>query len=84
MQPEKIQARDMQLADTVRYEPFGVWNTAIVKQVTPTEVVLFRPYGTTFDFEYTGGVICLTGVEEYTIPRSSDAQYVLLDRKTLR
>lgn len=84
MQAQNIRARDMRLADTVAYSPFGAWNRAIVKQITPTDVVLFRPYGTTADFSYTGGVICYVGIEQYTIPLSGDAQYELLDRKELK
>lgn len=80
----KIKPREMQLADTVSYPPFGPWHNAIVKQVDGNNVTLFRPYGTTADFSYTGGVICYIGVEEYTIPLSSDAEYELLNRKTLR
>jgi hypothetical protein len=80
-----IKARDMKLADTVRYAPFGwAWNVAIVKQITATDVVLFRPYGTTADFSYTGGVICYIGTEQYTIPLSSDSEYELLERKELK
>lgn len=74
----------MKLADTVAYLPFGRWSNAIVKQIDGNNVTLFRPYGTTADFSYTGGVICCIGVEEYTIPLSSDAEYELLDRKELR
>lgn len=84
MAPTKIKARDMHLADVVRYNPFGVWNTAVVKQITATDIVLFRPYGTTADFSYTGGVICYVCIEEYTVPISSDFEYDLLDRKELR
>lgn len=80
----KIKARDMHLADTVAYEPFGPWHNAIVKQIDANNVTLFRPYGTTADFSYTGGVICYIGIEEYTIPLSSDADYTLLNRKELR
>ena len=85
MRDTKICPRDMQLGDTVRYTPFGsAWNIAIVKQVTADEVTLFRPYGTTADFSYTGGVICYVGIETCTVPRNSDAQYELLERRTLR
>lgn len=82
---KKISPRDMQLGDTVRYLPFGsAWNVAIVKQITATDVVLFRPYGTTADFSYTGGVICYVGMEQYTVPLSSDMEYELLGRKDLK
>jgi len=79
-----IKPKDMQLADTVQYRPFGKWSNAIVKQIKDGEVTLFRPYGHTADFSYTGGVICYIGVEEYQIPLTSDAEYELLDRKELR
>lgn len=84
MENLKIKPRDMKLADTVRYNPFGKWSNAIVKQITATDVVLFRPYGTTADFSYTGGVICYVGIEEYTVPLSSDMEYELLDRMELK
>jgi hypothetical protein len=79
-----IKPREMKLADTIKYSPFGKWNNAIVKQITDTDVTLFRPYGATADFSYTGGVICYVGIEEYTIPISSDMEYELLERKELK
>lgn len=80
----KVKVRDMKLADTVRYTSFCEWNVAIVKQITATDVVLFRPYGTCADFSYTGGVICYVGIEEYTVPLSSEYDYELLNRKDLK
>lgn len=83
--PKMITPGEMQLGDTVRYSPFGTaWNVAIVKQIRDGEVKLFRPYGTTADFSYTGGVICYVGIEEYGVPLTSTAQYELLERKPLR
>lgn len=83
-----IRAMDMQLGDVIR--PFdsgnpGPWTSAIVKRITDDSIVLFRPYGVSADFSYTGGVICYTGIEEYTIARKSmSAEWVLLERKTLK
>ena len=80
-----IKPCDMELGDTVRYEPFGTaWNQAIVKQITASDVVLWRPYGTTADFSYTGGVICYIGTEQYTVPRDSSGIYTLLYAQDLR
>ncbi len=85
MEITKITPKQMQLGDTVRYQPFGsAWNVAIVKQITDKDVTLFRPYGTTADFSYTGGVICYVGMEQYTVPLCSSAEYELLGRRDLK
>jgi hypothetical protein len=83
MQPFQAEARDLRLADTVQVNPAYLWNTAIVKQITDHDVILFRPYGTTADFAYTGGVICYVGIEEYSILRDNRLVTVF-DRKELR
>jgi hypothetical protein len=84
MKPIQILARDLRLADTINLSSSqGPWTTSIVKKVTDTEVTLFRPYGTTADFSYTGGVICYVGIEEFSIPRDYHL-VTLLDRKELR
>ena len=80
----KMAIKDLQLGDTIRISPFGTWNTAIVKQVTEKEVTIFRPYGTTASFSYTGGVICYLGIEEYRVLRDSSIQYEVLERQELR
>lgn len=79
----KIKAKDLKLADTIIIGTGITWSNAIVKQVTDKDIVLFRPYGTTVDFSYTGGVICYIGVEEYTIPQN-DCEYEVLERKDLK
>lgn len=82
--PRPILSKDMQLADVVRFPSFErTWNVSIVKQVTDTEVTIFRPYGTTADFSYIGGVICYIGIEEYNVSRDSNIEYILLERKEL-
>jgi hypothetical protein len=77
---EKIKARDMKLADYVSLHATGLFDTAIVSNITESDVHLFRPYGTNADFSYTGGVICYVGIEQYSIPRDSQVEYVLLRR----
>lgn len=67
---EKIAYKDLKLGDVVRLNGIAAWDTAIVKQIKDGEVHLFRPYGTTAGFEYTGGVICYTGIEEFSLPAS--------------
>ena len=63
--PRKIIAAELKVGDVV--EMFdGPWSTAIVCQVDEDRVHLFRPYGTTADFICTGGVICYTGIENYS------------------
>lgn len=63
------------------HDPFG---TAIVKNVTETEVTFFRPYGTTADFTHTGGVICYVGIEEFSLPRSRSDKFHVYSRPSLR
>lgn len=60
--PVQIPIKEMKLGDTVKLfdGPFGY---AIVNQITDDEVILTRPYGTTADFSYSGGVIFYTGQE---------------------
>jgi hypothetical protein len=78
-----IPANELKLADTVILDGLAPWRSAIVKKITESEVHLFRPYGTTADFSYTGGVICYVGIEEFSIPR--DARPVeVVARKDLK
>ena len=85
---EQVKARDLHLADIIRVPSSSAeidmpWNTAIVREVTATEVKLFRPYGTTANFSYSGGVICYVGIENYSIPRN-DLLYTVLEGKELK
>jgi len=77
-----VKASELKLADTIQVE-CSAWNFAIVKQVTEQDVVLFRPYGVTEDFSYSGGAICYVGIEEYSIPRN-DRLVRLLERRELK
>jgi hypothetical protein len=72
--------KDLELGDIVQIldGPFG---TAIVKAKQGLKVTFFRPYGVTADFTYTGGVICYTGVEEWTEEHQENVE-VLFWRET--
>lgn len=65
-----ILINDLRLGDVVQLfdQDYG---TAMVTKVTPSEVTMFRPYATTADFEYTGGVIPYMGFEIVNYPREN-------------
>lgn len=67
---ETVKMTDLNLGDHVRLENMADWNHAIVKQITDDSIHFFRPYGVTADFSYTGGVMCYTGVEEWSAPKN--------------
>lgn len=85
MVPIKVRPGELKLGDVVtdavKHSP---WGTAIVRRVTKDTVTFFRPYGVSEDFSYTGGVICYTGVEEFTINKSLDETFTLVERKELK
>lgn len=80
---EKVAAKDLRLADEVRLDGMSAWNTAIVEKVTDEFVTFFRPYGVSADFSYTGGVLCYTGVEHFSVWRN-DQKYDVVRRKELK
>jgi hypothetical protein len=82
MQPLKVKATDLRIGDVVRLNDLP-WSTSIVKNIKDNLIHLWRPYGTTADFTYTGGVICYTGTEDYTIP-ANHLEVDLLERRTLK
>ena len=87
MTPRDIKTDELQLGDVVVQNPLDPrrpWSTCIVKKVADDEVTLFRPYGTTADFAYTGGVICYVGIEEYKVHKLSATTWTLLERRHLR
>lgn len=57
-----VDLTELRLADVVELfdGPFG---TAVVTQITADEVILYRPYGVTGDWSYTGGVPYSVGNE---------------------
>lgn len=70
-----IKASELKLGDRVRLHVVGgvqQFSDCIVKQLDSGNVHLFRPYGATADFSYTGGVICYVGIEEFSIPRNGE------------
>lgn len=69
---EKVKAGDLKLGDVVRLFDTGPFGDGVVRQIVHTDkgefaVHVFRPYATTGDFSYTGGVIPYIGVEEVTL-----------------
>lgn len=74
MKTERVVARDLALGDVVRVfdGPFG---DGVVMQTNPVKgATIFRPYATTSDVEYTGGVIPYIGTEVFTIYNSADVE----------
>jgi hypothetical protein len=78
-----IKTKELKLADMVSLFPDDPFSTAIVKQIKDGWITLFRPYGTTADFSYTGGVITYIGVEDFTI-QADDRMITLYERKKLK
>ena len=82
--PKMVDAKDLCLADVVRTNTTGAWNTAIVQRLEGKTVTFFRPYGVSEDFSCTSGVICYTGVEIFSDFTDSGSKYLLLRRKELK
>ncbi len=82
----KIKTSELQLADVVVQTLNGgtPWGATIVTQIKDGEVHLFRPYGHTADFSYTGGVIPYVGIETYKIELDSAIEWTLYERKELK
>lgn len=82
MKPEIVKRKDLQLGDVVSLFPEQPFSTCIVKQIKDGYITLFRPYGVSADFSYTGGVLTYTGIEEFDI---EDASLIALyERKNLK
>jgi hypothetical protein len=79
---KQIETKDLQLGDTVSLD-YEAWDCAIVKQIKDGKVTLFRPYGTTAEFTYTGGVICYVGIEEWDI-EANETPISLIRRRALK
>jgi hypothetical protein len=75
-----VKVSDLRLGDVVQCFD-APWGTGIVKKIGEDGATIFRPYGTTADFAYSGGVLCYVGTEEYTVSRNSEI--VLYERKEL-
>lgn len=80
----KVKIKDLRLADVVRlYEDFS-FPDSVVRQIKDGKVILFRPYATTADFSYTGGVIPYIGIEEVTLLASDSREVEVMGRKELK
>ena len=85
MEKNTITANEMKLGDVVTMKlgdegdnsimPFG---HATVINITAEKVTLFRPYVSTSDFSYTGGLIPYIGIEQYDILLSSPLNYYVI------
>ena len=79
----EIKQRELKLGDVVKcFE--GPWGTAIVEKVTETTVHLFRPYGRVSDIAYGDSVVCLVGVEHFSVFRDSDRTFEFLQHSDVR
>lgn len=81
---EMIKALDMRLGDTVRpVESSSLFMTSVVKTISADGVTLFRPYASCIsDIAYIGNkVICMVGIEEYTISMLSQ-QVFYVERRS--
>ncbi len=86
MTPRTVKTSELRIADVVaqRLNGGNPWSTCIVTQIKDGEVHLFRPYGHTADFSYTGGVISYTGIETYKVEVDRSIEWTLYERKELR
>jgi hypothetical protein len=90
MKPIKIKTNELQLGDTICSRgvadsmPPRPWSTTIVVKIEDGLVHLWRPYGTTADFSYTGGVIPYVGIETYKIEVNDATEWTLYDRQELK
>jgi hypothetical protein len=75
----KLKASELKLGDIVHLFNGG-YGTATVKQIKDGRVTLFRPYVSTGAFTYTGGVICLIGIEEVIYNISTSTTFEVLSR----
>lgn len=81
--PALVPASELRLADVV--EVFaGPYGTATVRQIKDDQVYFFRPYTRSDDFAYTGGVICYTGIEEFSVSVDTPTPFKLYHRKELK
>lgn len=71
---------ELELGDVVKLFD-GAFGTGIVKQIADGFVTMFRPYGASEDFAYSGGVICYTGVEEYKFSLTDKSEIFVYQRK---
>ena len=80
---KEVKISDLQLGDVVQvFEgPFG---SAVVNQIKDGSVHFYRPYATTDDFSYTGGVIPYIGLEMFTRPVTDNSTVTLWRHKEVK
>lgn len=81
--PLTLRADQLRLADTIQCFD-GPWGTGVVQSIDDQYVTVFRPYGTTADFSYSGGVIPYIGTETIKYWRETTLDFIVWDRKTLK
>ena len=65
----EVSGEKLELGDVVQVFD-GAYGDATVKKILDKDLILFRPYVSTADFHYEGGVICYIGIEEFSVPKS--------------
>lgn len=80
MYPMRVTAEHLQLADVLKLGDYP-FSYAVVKRITEDEVICFRPYATTADFSYTGGVIPYIGIEEVSLYKHDGREVEVIERK---
>ncbi len=79
-----LAAKDLKLGDIIKCSYSDIpFDTGIIKKEDINSWVVFRPYGVSEDFTYTGGVICYTGLEEFRINKD-DHGFLVYSRKDLK
>jgi hypothetical protein len=79
----RIPCKDLMLGDIVQVFE-GEWGTAIIKQIKDDCITFYRPYATHDGVSYTGGVICLMGLEVFSCPINDTSYYVYRRHGELR
>lgn len=83
MKPFTCKVSELQLGDIVEVfdDAFG---TAVINQIKDGSIHFFRPYGTSEDFSYTGGVIPYIGIETFTRPVTDSSEIKVWRRKEVK
>lgn len=77
--PRTVTASELKLGDVVELFD-GPFATATVKQIKDGLVHFHRPYSHGGDFTCTAGIICYTGLEEFSASVTSTSTYKLWRR----
>ena len=84
--PLTTRVSDLKIGDVVElaFMAGSPFRTAVVRNVTHSEVLLFRPYVHMSDVAYSNGIICYHGHEEICITRNSTLKILLRERRDIR